>query len=425
MPKTAKPPAKKPMPAAKSGAKADPKSSGKPGAPKKMPPAKGPKAPAPFMLKPLSRSIPVAGESVYTARLAKLREAIGTYDISHLLVTNPIDVGYLTGFLGGDSYLLVAKAGGKPTIISDFRYSEELEPTKAIATVFIRKRSMAEAVAELVSDPAVVRCGVQPEHMTLGERDALGAKIGPSRLLPTTALVSGLRAEKDEHEIALISRAIRIQELALVATLPTIKPGQSELEVAARLEMEMKTRGSSQPGFPSIVAAKANGSLPHYRPGQEKVAGNQALLIDWGAIFAGYHGDMTRTFTLGKWPAKVREIYQIVLDAHNMTAAALAPGKKTSEIDAIARNHIAKHGYGEFFGHGLGHGMGMNGHEEPRLTNMLAPTLLKPGNVVTIEPGIYLPGIGGVRIEDDFVVTEKGARNLCSLPKDLEWCTLG
>jgi Xaa-Pro aminopeptidase len=186
----------------------------------------------------------------------------------------------------------------------------------------------------------------------------------------------------------------------------------------------MKTRGSSEPGFQTIVAAGANSSLPHYRAGPKKLAAGKPVLIDWAAVYKGYHADMTRTFTLGKWPPKLREVYEIVLEAQQAAAAALAPGKSSGEVDGVARKIITRHGYAEFFGHGLGHGIGLTGHEEPRLTNMLAPTRLEAGMVVTVEPGIYLPGIGGVRIEDDYIITEDGAKNLCSMPKDIESCTL-
>jgi Xaa-Pro aminopeptidase len=234
-----------------------------------------------------------------------------------------------------------------------------------------------------------------------------------------------MRRIKDDSEVALIRAAAKIQEQALLAVLPTLKPGQTELEVAAALEAEMKRRGSSAPGFETIVAADPNGSLPHYRPGRTKLRQNRALLIDWGAIYQGYHSDMTRVFAFGKWPAKIAEIYQITLDAQEMAAAALKPGVSTQDIDAIARGHITKHGYGDCFGHGLGHGLGFNGHEDPRLSHMVSGTVLEPGDVVTVEPGIYLPGIGGVRIEDDYVITQKGAKCLCTLPKDLDWATLG
>jgi Xaa-Pro aminopeptidase len=283
---------------------------------------------------------------------------------------------------------------------------------------------MSEAVGEVVEAVKVDRLGVQAEHLTLSLRQAVAKVIGARGIVETSALVAGLRIIKDEGEIKLIVKAARIQEAALKAVLPKIKAGQTELEVAARLEAEMKMRGSSEPGFQSIVAAGTTGSLPHYRPQARKIARGKSLLIDWGATYRGYHSDMTRVFALGKWPKKIAEIYKIVLDAQEMAAAALAPGKSTFDIDAIARKHITSHGYGEFYGHGLGHGLGLDGHEEPRLTHMLAPSILEPGHVVTVEPGIYLPGVGGVRIEDDYVITPTGARNLCTLPKSLDWATL-
>lgn len=361
--------------------------------------------------------------------------------LSHLLVTNPKDVHYLTGFAGGDSYLLLPAGGGsgdggRAVVISDFRYQEELEPVKALAEVVIRRRSMVEAVAEAVTacmgsgkgaaggGGGDSKLGVQAEHMTIAERGAIGRRVGSKRLQDTHGLVGEQRLIKDEFEVGLIKKAAKIQEQALLALIPSIRAGQSELEIAAKLEAEMKTRGSTEPGFKTIVASGANSSLPHYRPSDKKLKAGQPLLIDWGAVFEGYHSDMTRTFCLGKWPEKVREIYAIVLEAQQLAAAALAPGKSSSEIDGIARKHIGAAGYAEQFGHGLGHGIGLNGHEEPRLTNMLGATTLQPGMVVTVEPGIYLPGVGGVRIEDDYVITETGAKNLCTMKKDLDWATL-
>ncbi len=368
-------------------------------------------------------------DSPHAGRLTRLRALLPRAGVTHLLVTNPKDVGYLTGFLGGDSYLLVPGVGGRergrPVVISDFRYQEELEPVKAVADVFIRPRSMVEAVTEVVGGAGGAdRVGLQAEHVTISLKAALGRGLSGRRLVDTNGLVARLRIIKDHAEVALITKAARIQEAALAAVLPTIAPGQSELEIAARLEAEMKTRGSSEPGFPTIVGVAANGSLPHYRPGRKKTASNKSLLIDWGAVLQGYHSDMTRCFAIGAWPAKIAEIYRIVLDAQEMAAAALAPGKSTKEVDAVARRHITRQGYGEYYGHGLGHGLGHDGHEEPRLTNMLAPAVLAPGMVVTVEPGIYLPGVGGVRIEDDYEITARGAKNLCTMPKGMDWATL-
>jgi len=362
---------------------------------------------------------------VYRRRLERLRGLVHAQGLDALLVTNPIDVGYLTGFLGGDSYLLVhgPTGPGRPTVLSDFRYEEELASVKPLCEVVIRARAMAEAAVELVG-AVRGRTGVQSEQITLADYGALAASLGPRRVVPTTGLVAGLRAVKDSVEVGLIRGAIRVQEAALKAVLPTLKPGQSELEVAARLESEMKVRGASAASFNTIVAARANGSLPHYHPGTVTLAAGQPLLIDWGAVVSGYRGDMTRTFALRKWPRRVKEIYAIVLGAFEAAAAAVRPGRTTLEIDRIARDLIGKAGFGERFGHGLGHGLGMNGHEDPRVSHMAPPRPLEPGNVITIEPGIYLPGVGGVRIEDDFLVTADGAENLCTLPRDIEWATL-
>ncbi len=374
-------------------------------------------------------------DAPHTQRLARLARTIGDLNLGFLLVTNPKDVGYLTGFLGGDSYLLAPAPGArsKPILISDFRYKEELEEVHAVADVFIRSKSMIEAVGEVLTAATTgnggeqARIGIQAEQLTIAEKVAIGRKLGKGgakRLTDTVNLVPKLRVIKDESEIALIRKAAKIQEAALLEVIPSIKVGQTESDIAADLEAEMKRRGSSEPGFQSIVAAGATSSLPHYRPQSRKVAAGKPLLIDWGAVYKGYHSDMTRTFSMGKWPAKIAEIFKIVLEAQMISAAALAPGKMTTEIDAIARKHIAKAGYAEFFGHGLGHGLGLNGHEDPRLTNMLAGVKLEVGMVVTIEPGIYLPGEGGVRIEDDYAITEHGAVNLCSMKKTLEWGTL-
>lgn len=356
------------------------------------------------------------------ARLGKLAARMNELELSHFLVTSFTDVGYLTGYLGGDSYLLVGSA--RPVVISDFRYQEELEPLKPTFDVMIRTTSMTDAVAELLAGASVKKLGIQAEYLTVLERDSFAKKLPKNAVASTAGVVSALRRQKDEAEVTLITKAIKIQEQSLLEVLPTIKAGQTELSIAARLEAEMKDRGASGTAFGTIVAAKAAGSLPHYRTSHAKVAANQGLLIDWGAVWQGYRGDLTRTFAIGKWPKKLAEIYAIVLEAHEAAAAALAPGKSSSAIDKVARDIISKAGYGEQFGHGLGHGIGLDTHEEPRMSHMLKGTTLQEQNVVTIEPGIYLPGIGGVRIEDDYIVTDKGSRRLSTLPRTMDWAIL-
>ncbi|MBL8746254.1 MAG: aminopeptidase P family protein, partial [Phycisphaerae bacterium] len=264
---------------------------------------------------------------------------------------------------------------------------------------------------------------VQSEHLSLQARGELAKAVGSSRLRDSVGLLSSLRLLKDASEIAAITRGAKIQQAALLATLPTIRPGQSERQIAARLEFEMKSRGADGLSFETIVAARANGSKPHYRPGGEKTAKGKPLLIDWGARVEGYCSDMTRTFSIGSWPRKLKEVYRVVLEAHLAAIDAVKPGMTCGELDGVARGIIARAGYGKEFGHGLGHGIGLDIHEAPRVFTT-TQTVLEPGMVITIEPGVYLPGVGGVRIEDDILVTDRGARNLCSLPKDLEWATL-
>ena len=369
-------------------------------------------------------------QEVYAPRLKRVIQAVKNAlgGPGWMLVTSPADVAYITGFLGGDSFLLLPGHGrGKPVLISDFRYREELAPQRRMFEVRIRTGSIWIAVAEELAKRRIKVCGFQAEHMTVADRTTFDGHAGPvgARTRETKGVLSELRKVKDAHEVGLIRGAIKIQEAALLSVLPMIKPGVSELEVAAALEAEMKRRGSSAPAFESIVGANANGSLPHYRPGRDTITAGKPLLIDWGAVNRGYRGDMTRTFHVGKWSAKMREIYDVVLEAHERAAAALRAGETTRWIDTVARRYITKKGYGKQFGHGLGHGLGLHTHEKPSLHHLEALSEpLRAGMVVTIEPGIYLPGVGGVRIEDNYLVTETGSQNLSSLPKDRTWATL-
>jgi Xaa-Pro aminopeptidase len=380
---------------------------------------------------PANLSVPM---KVYTGRLAAAANRVEAAGVTHALISNPLDVAYLTGFLGGDSYLLLAADSGAPvTLISDSRYEEELGAFKKLVTIVIRKGPMNDAAAGLTKAQGVARLGLQSEHVTLSLRDALAKLLDGSgtSLVTTPGLIAPLREIKDAYEVALIRRAVEIQQQALLSTLPHVTRAMkkrerlTEADVAARLEMEMKLRGSSAPGFESIIAAQANGSLPHYRPSVKvELRSGTPLLIDWGAIYAGYHSDMTRTFSLGKWSPQMREIYEVVRAAYLAGAKVAGPDATTRDVDAAARNVIVQAGFGEKFGHGTGHGIGFNGHEAPSVSHMAPAVQLRPGMIITIEPGIYLPGVGGVRIEDDFLITKDGCENLCSLPTDIAWATL-
>ncbi|MDX2114687.1 MAG: Xaa-Pro peptidase family protein [Planctomycetota bacterium] len=356
------------------------------------------------------------------ARLRTLREGLRDLKLACLLVTVPNDIRYLTGFSGEASCAIVTARD--LIIISDFRFQEELSHLPGSIEIIIRKGTMLEAQRAALRSLKVRAVGLQLGGLTAAARDALAEALGPRvRLADASAVLTSARAVKDDAELDIIRRAITIQQDALLATLPTVRPGQTERDVAARLEYECRTRGADAMSFETIVAARANGSKPHYRPGSERLARRTPLLIDWGVRLGGYCSDMTRTFALGRWHKRLRDVYSVVLDAHQAAVAAARPGIPAAQLDAAGRDVIRHAGFGDHFGHGLGHGIGLDIHEAPRL-DRFNQTILEPGMVVTIEPGIYLPGVGGVRLEDDILITKRGAQNLCSLPKDLDWATL-
>jgi Xaa-Pro aminopeptidase len=368
----------------------------------------------------------VAAEGYIAARVEKLRAAMVQAKLEEgaaLLVTNFADVSWLTGFEGDDSFALLTQE--QLTLISDSRYQEQIEKEAGWARAVIRKKGILEEVARQVKKlkgKGIKRLGVQAEAMTLKTQGGLkkafkeaGTQVA---MKPVPEIIIKLRHIKDAHEVAITERAIRIAEEAYLAVKKGVKPGHTENDIAGLLGYEMRKRGALNSSFDTIVGSAANGSLPHYRPGDVKVSGNSAVLVDWGARYRGYCSDLTRVLFVGEPPAKIREIYQVVLEAQLAAIAAIKPGEHGKKVDKAARDIIKKAGYGDQFGHGTGHGLGRDIHENISLSK-LSTTTLEPGMIVTVEPGIYLPGVGGVRIEDDILVTEAGYRVLSSLGKDL------
>ena len=355
-----------------------------------------------------------------TTRLAALRRSIASSKLDGLLVNSEHDIMYLTGFVGHDSLLLVT--ADDAIIICDSRYDEFLDPWRrsTIVSVVMGTRHRLEiALAEKCAKARVRQLGIQAEHVVLSRLAKLKAALEGIELLETVGLVSMLRMRKDAREVAAIESALEIQQQALRAALRQVTPGMAEQQFSANLEFEMNSRGSARSGFDPIIAAGPNSSIPHHATGSTPIA-EGVLLVDWGATSDGYCGDLTRTFGIGSLPPKIREIYPIVLEAQLAAIDAIAPGKICAEIDEVARSVIRDAGYGEQFAHGLGHGLGIDVHEEPFFNNLATQTVLEPGMVMTVEPGIYLPGVGGVRIEDDIVVTDHGCRVLSDFPKDLD-----
>ena len=307
-------------------------------------------------------------------------------------------------------------------IITDARHDELLDPWRAtgIAQVVMGTRHRLEQSAlDQCKERSVRRLGIQAEHLTLARRRKLAAVGGDDLLVETEGLVGRLRMRKDEAEIAAIERAAAVHQDAIRAALSGLSIGMTELELCAAIEYEMKVRGASGPSFGTMVATGPRSSIIHHVTGPARIEPG-TLLIDWGAVVDGYCSDMTRTFGVGTLPKKVRELYGVVLEAQLSAIDACAPGKTCAEIDAVARGIIGQAGYGEHFGHGLGHGLGLDIHEDPYFNELETDVVLEPGLVMTVEPGIYLPGVGGVRIEDDVLITDGGCRVLTDFPKDAE-----
>jgi Xaa-Pro aminopeptidase len=363
-----------------------------------------------------------SGKDLYSARLSGLRARFKKEHpaVDALLVTNDKDIRYLTGFIGHDSWALVPLSGGsRVTIVSDRRFEEQIQREAPQAAVVMRTGAITEATAKALDKLKIKKIGVQPDYMTLAMFKSLKKAVGAGRVQVSADGLIKQRSVKDASEVALIKQAGKIQQAAYEAVIKEIRAGvDTEAQIAAKLEMTMRGMGADGPSFNTIIAVGANASLPHAIPGGTKAKKNEIILIDWGAKLGGYCSDMTRVIALGKMPAKMREVYQVVLEAQMAAIEAIAPGKVLKDIDAVARGIIDKAGYGKEFSHSLGHGLGLDIHEQPTLSTK-SEGVLEPGQVVTVEPGIYLPGVGGVRIEDDVLVTAKGKEVLTHLPKDL------
>ncbi|MCX5660114.1 MAG: Xaa-Pro peptidase family protein [Planctomycetota bacterium] len=296
------------------------------------------------------------GPAHLAARVKALQGRMKKLKADALLVTNPRDIRYLTGFIGDDSWALVPTRGGKVTVLSDFRFEEQIAREAPHVAVRMRKTSLGDELAELRQKLHLKRINVQPDYMTLAQHDALADKVGKKRLRGKPDGLIRQRAVKDAAEITAIRKSLVIQQEAFQRIIHRLKPGPSESAVAAELEMEMRMLGADGTSFPSIVAFGANACLPHAIPGQRRAKAGEVLLFDWGSRYHGYCSDLTRVVAIGKMSSQMREVYSVVLEAQMAAIAAIAPGKRLKDIDKVARDIIAKAGYGDRFGHGLGHG---------------------------------------------------------------------
>lgn len=359
-------------------------------------------------------------------RQKAVRAAMKELNLDGLLLTHPPDLHYLTNFTGEDSVGLITHKDF--FLVTDFRYKEQSQIEAGWLKTSLRDAKMSDALAKVFAENPMKRIGFEANFTTVGQIDAIlnsvkANKAAPApELVPLENVMMSIRKVKDDHEIDLVRKSVAIAEEAFTAIKSEIQPGQTENYLAGLLIMELRSRGASGTSFPPIVATGANSSLPHYRPSDDKteIEKDQPCLIDWGAVLNGYCSDLTRTFMIGHVPHKIREIYKVVYDAQLAAIKFLRPGVTTMQADRVARDVIEKAGYGEEFGHGLGHGIGREIHEQPSLRKTGGEEELRPGMIITVEPGIYIPGMGGVRIEDDVLITHSGCEVLSTLDKTLE-----
>lgn len=334
--------------------------------------------------------------------------------IDAMLVHNLSNVRYLTGFAGSSGVVLLEKK--KTLFFTDFRYQEQSEQQVGnAAEIVVFKTSSNEALLEYLKGSKIGNLGVE-STLTIGNFEVF-SKGFKGKLTTTRGIVEKIRQVKGEAELKNLKKAFAISDKSFAKLLRFIKPGKREIEIAARLEYIMRTAGSEGPSFDTIVASGERSSCPHAHPTDRKIKAGEMVKIDFGAIWNGYHSDMTRTVFVGKADRKFREIYGIVHEAQKRAIDAIKPGVTGFDIDKIARDHIASKGYGEKFGHTLGHSLGLDIHEMPGFSAK-CNDVIKTGMVLTVEPGIYLPGWGGVRIEDVYRIDDVPER-LTATPNDL------
>lgn len=348
-------------------------------------------------------------------KLGKLRAALEENGVDALLITNGHSIRYMTGFTGTAGVAIISK--NDAMFITDFRYTEQAASQIKDFRIVQHKKTIIEEIATQVTDMGINSLGFEKNDVTYSDFELYKQAI-QADLVPLSGLVEKIRLIKTDEEISIIKAACHIADEAYEYILTYIKPGMTELDVSNELEFFMRKKGATSSSFDIIVASGTRSALPHGVATDKVIENGDFVTLDFGALYNGYISDTTRTLAVGEPSDKLKEIYQVVLDSQLLALEKVKPGMTGKEADAIARDYIASKGYGEAFGHSLGHGIGLEVHEGPGLS-FRSDIVLEPGMVITIEPGIYLPNIGGVRIEDDALVTENGLEKLTHSTKEL------
>lgn len=351
-----------------------------------------------------------------TEKIAKALRLIKDCGADGVLVSDPANIRYLSGYTNDTGVLFLSEK--ECCLLTDFRFLyQALDEAKGFRVIDIGRQGYERLIGELCMKNSVKKLAFEKHVMTYREYESYRENV-KAELVPCDNILATLRFIKTKEEIELLRTAEHIGDMAFSEILPYLKPGVTELEIAARLAFSMKMHGASGESFPAIVASGVNSSMPHAIPSERKIQNGDFVTMDFGCVYKGYCSDMTRTVVLGKASDRQKEIYETVLKAQTEALKALKPGKKGREIDAVARDIITEAGYGDCFGHGLGHSVGLQIHEDPNC-NMREERVLQAGMIMTVEPGIYVQDFGGVRIEDMVVLTEDGYENLAHSEKKL------
>ncbi len=355
-------------------------------------------------------------------RLERLRYKMSEKKLDGMLITGGENLSYLCGFTGGsDGWLLIGEH--ESLLITDFRYQEQVVQEAPLVKPIIYRKERLKALVEQVKSLSLKHLGFEGEHITYHLAKQMTDALGDISFMAQIEMIEELRVIKEPEELEVIRKAVAVADASLLEIYPLLQPGRKEAEVALELEYVMRKKGGSGTSFETIVASGSRSSLPHGIATSREMQPGDLVTIDYGTIYNGYCSDTTRTFLLndGESRSKKEAIYRIVKEAQQEAVQQIKAGMTCREIDAVARNIIESYGYGEYFGHGLGHGVGSVVHEKPSLSPR-SDQVLVPGMVVTIEPGIYLPNFGGVRIEDMVLIRESGREVLTNVPKQLIIC---
>ena len=362
------------------------------------------------------RRITISDSLMIHKRLQAVRVLIKAYRLQALLVTELAHVRYLTGFSGTSGLCVVTPT--EQFFLTDRRYKSQAAQEVNGFKIMIAQQNLFPLLAERRLVPLMSRVGFEHRHVSVAEMRSLKKLLPFRRFIPATDILENVTAVKDAGEIEFIRAAARISDSVFENLVAMVRPGMRECDIAAEISYMHRKYGAECDAFDPIVASGERGALPHARASEKKIRRGEFVVLDFGCRYRGYNSDMTRTLAVGNPSTEMKKVYQIVLDAEKKAIEAVRQGVATRSIDAIARNHIRQHGYGRYFIHSLGHGLGIHVHDPLRLS-AVSTAVLKTGNVVTIEPGIYLPGRCGVRIEDDIVVRENGCDILTTSLKEL------